>query len=89
MNIPIQVAKAYEEILEWKEAAKAYSEAAIASRKWLVSAFADFDMGVGTAENMLRAIEKYSHNQSKYIEALFNYNLSLAELNYAVGEETL
>jgi outer membrane protein len=89
MNIPIQVAKAYEEILEWKEAAKAYSEAAIASRKWLVSAFADFDMGVGTAENMLRAIEKYSHNQSNYIEALFNYNLSLAQLRYAVGMETL
>jgi outer membrane protein len=89
MNIPIQVAKAYQEILEWKEAAKAYSQAAVASRKWLVSAFADFDMGVGTAENMLRAIEKYSHNQSNYIQALFNYNLALAELRYAVGMETL
>jgi outer membrane protein TolC len=89
MNIPIQVAKAYEEILEWKEAAKSYHEGAVASRKWLVSAFADFDMGVGTAENMLRAIEKYSHNQGNYIEALFNYNLSLAQLRYAVGMETL
>ncbi len=89
MNIPIQVAKAYQEILEWKEAAKAYSRAAVASRKWLVSAFGDFDMGVGTADNMMRAIEKYSHNQSNYIEALFNYNLALAQLRYAVGMEKL
>lgn len=88
MNIPIQVAKAYQEISEWREAAAAYHQAAVASRKWLVSAFADFDMGVGTAENMLRAVEKYSHNQSNYVEALFNYNLSVAELEYAVGTKT-
>jgi hypothetical protein len=37
---------------------------------------------------MLRAIEKYSHNQSGYVQSLFNYNLSLAELKYAVGMET-
>jgi outer membrane protein len=89
MNIPIQVAKAYEDISEWRDAAKVYGQAAVSSRKWLVAAFADFDMGVGTAENMLRAIEKYSHNQSNYIEALFNFNLSVAELNYAVGMDTL
>jgi outer membrane protein len=88
MNIPTQVANAYQEILEWKEAAASYHQAAVASRKWLVAAFADFDMGVGTAENMLRAIEKYSHNQSSYVQSLFNYNLALAELWYAVGMET-
>jgi outer membrane protein len=88
-NIPIQVARAYQEILEWKEAAKAYGQAAVASRKWLVTAFSDFDMGVGTADNMLRAIEKYSHNQAQYVQALFNYNVSVAELRYAVGMERL
>jgi outer membrane protein len=88
MNIPIQVAKSYQEHLEWREAVNSYLKAASASRKWVFSALADFDMGVGTADEMLSAIEKYGQNQGKYIEGLFRYNLSLAELEYAVGMKT-
>ncbi|MFB3924501.1 MAG: TolC family protein [Syntrophales bacterium] len=88
MNIPIQVAQSYQEHLEARKAAASYQTAAIASRKWVVTAMADFDMGVETADEMLRAIEKYGQNQSKYIEALFNYNLSRARLEYAAGMKT-
>jgi len=85
MNISIQVSSIYEEHIEWQQAVISYQRAADASRKWVVSSIADFGMGVGTAEEMLKAIEKYGHNQGKYLEALFHYNLSLAELEYAVG----
>jgi outer membrane protein TolC len=88
LNIPIQVAKSYQEVREWKVAVEAYNKAAIASRKWVVTALANFDMGVGTADDILRGIEKYGQNQGKYLEALFNYNLSLAQLEYAVGTKT-
>ena len=88
LKIPIQVAKYYQEVREWKVAVGAYREAALASRKWIVSAFTNFDMGIGTADDMLRGIEKYGENQGKYLEALFNYNLSLAQLEYAVGTKT-
>jgi outer membrane protein TolC len=85
MNTIIQVSNIYEEQLEWQQAVNSYQRAANASRKWVFTAMADFGMGVGTAEEMLKAIERYGHNQGKYIEALFHYNLSLAELEYAVG----
>jgi outer membrane protein TolC len=85
MNIGIQVSNIYEEYIEWQQAVSSYQRAADASRKWVVTAMADFGMGVGTAEDMLKAIEKYGHNQGKYIEALFHCNLCLAELEYAVG----
>lgn len=88
MNIPIQVAKSYQDHLEYAEAVELYRAAAVAARKWVVCAMADFDMGVGTADDMLRAIEKYSRNQGKYIESLFRYNLSLAELEAAAGMKT-
>lgn len=88
MNIPIQVAKSYQEHLEWKAAAESYRKAATASRKWILAAMADFDMGVGTAFDMLNAIDKYGHNQGRYLEALFRYNLSWGELQYAVGMKT-
>lgn len=88
MNIPIQVAKSYQEHLQWREAANSYLQAATASRKWILTALADFDMGVGTAYDMLNAIEKYGQNQGKYLEALLHSNLSLDELEYAVGIKT-
>jgi outer membrane protein len=84
-QIPIQVANTYQQIKEWKAAMESYHQAALASRKWLVSALTSFDMGVGTADDMLRAIEKYGQNQGKYLEAVFNYNVSSAELDYVSG----
>ncbi len=83
--IPVQVAKAYEDIVEWNNSAKIYKNATTASRKWVVTAIADFDMGIGTAENLLRAVEKYGDNQGKYVEALLNYHLAAADLQYATG----
>jgi outer membrane protein TolC len=85
MNIPIQIARLYQEVLERKTAAKAYRKAAVASRKWLISAMADFDMGIGDAEDMLNGIERYGRNQGRYIEALFRYKLTLAALEHASG----
>jgi outer membrane protein len=74
--------------LEWEETVNSYQKAATASRKWIFSALADFDMGIGTAYDMLNAIDRYGHNQGKYLEALFRYNLSFAELEYAAGMKT-
>ncbi|MBF0475605.1 MAG: TolC family protein [Deltaproteobacteria bacterium] len=85
MNIPIQVAKCYQDVVEWQKAAGSYRAAATASRKWVVAALADFDMGVGAAGDLLNAIEKYGQNEGKYLEALFNYNVSVAELECAAG----
>ena len=84
-GIPIQVAEAYEESIEWEKGASSYKEAASAARKWVVSSIADFDMGVGTAGNVLLAIEKYSENQGKYVEALFNHEMAMATLRYVTG----
>jgi outer membrane protein len=88
MNIPIQVAKSYQEHLEWQAAVESYQKAAAASRKWILTAMSDFDMGIGTAYDLLNAIDRYGNNQGKYLEALFRYNLSLAELEYAAGLKT-
>ncbi len=85
LNIPIEVVKYYEEAREWKVAAEAYERAAAASRKWIVAALSNFDMGVGTADDMLRGMEKYGENRGKYLEAVFGYNMALAQLEYAAG----
>ncbi len=85
LNIPIEVMKHYQDIIQWKAAAKAYMKGSEASRQWVVSALTSFDMGTGSADDLLRSIERYGENQGKYLESLFNYNVSLAELDYATG----
>jgi len=84
-NIPIQVANIYQEVLQYQTAMNAFDEAASASRKWVVVAFSNFDMGIGTAKRIFDAIEKYGQNRGRYLEALYNYNLALAQLEYAIG----
>jgi outer membrane protein TolC len=85
LNIPLQVVKAYQDVRQWRVATGAYQKAASASRRWIVSALTSFDMGTGTADDLLRGIERYGQNQGRYLEALFNYNMSLAQLEYAMG----
>ena len=46
MNIPIQVAKSFQESREWRTAVTSYQKAAVASRKWVSTALSEFDMGV-------------------------------------------
>ncbi len=85
LNIPIQVTEIYQQAKEWKAAAQAYHKAAQAARKWVISAITDFDMGVGTAMNMIDAIEKYGSNEGDYLQAVFKYHATLAQLAYATG----
>jgi len=85
LNIPIQVVKSYQEVREWRVATDAYQKAASASRRWIVSALTNFDMGTGTADDLLRGIERYGQNQGRYVEALYNYHMSIAQLEYAMG----
>ena len=88
LGIPIEVTQRYHEVREWRVAVDAYDQAVSASRKWVVAALTSFDMGVGTADDLLRSIERYGQNRGKYLQALFNYNMSLARLEYAMGAQS-
>ncbi|MBP8645351.1 MAG: TolC family protein [Syntrophobacteraceae bacterium] len=85
-NIPLEVAKYYQDSIEAQASFQAYEKAAVASRKWVVSAFSNFDMGVGPARDIFDAIDRYGKNQGEYLLSLYNYHVSLARLSYAVGE---
>jgi outer membrane protein len=85
-NIPLEVAKYYQDVLESQNSFEAYEKGMIAARKWIVSAFANFDIGVGTAYDMFYAIERYGKNRGDYLRALYSYHIALAKLSYAIGE---
>ena len=85
-NIPLEVLKYYQAAMENLNGFQASEKAAIAARKWIVVAFANFDMGVGQARDIFFAVERYGKNQGEFLLSLLNYHLALANLSYAVGE---
>lgn len=85
-NIPLQVIKYYQDAIEAKTSYEAAGKGAVSARKWIVTSFSNFDLGVGTAKDMFDAIDRYGKNQGDYLQALFNYNVALANLSYAIGE---
>ena len=85
-NIPLEVAKYYQDAMEFRNGIEAYNKGMTAARKWIVAAFSDFDIGLGTAKDMFDAIDRYGKNRGEYLVALYNYHIALARLSYAVGE---
>ena len=85
-NIPIEVAKYYQDAVEYQKSFHAYEKGMIAARKWIVAAFANFDIGTGTAKDMFDAIDRYGKNRGEYLVSLYHYHVALAKLNYAIGE---
>jgi outer membrane protein len=86
-NIPLEVVKYYQDALESQTGYKAYEQATVGSRRWIISAFTNFDVGVGTAKDMFDAIDRYGKNEGEYLRSLYMYHVSLARLNYAIGQK--
>ncbi len=87
-NIPVEVVKYYDDAVEAQKSFTAYEQAAIGSRRWIVTAFSNFDLGIGTARDMFDAIDRYGKNQGDYLQSLYSYHVSLARLDYAIGKKS-
>jgi len=88
-NIPVEVIKYYQDALEAQKSFVAYEEAALGSRRWILTAFSNFDLGIGTARDMFDAIDRYGKNQGDYLKSLYDYRVSLARLDYATGQRNV
>jgi outer membrane protein TolC len=87
-NIPLEVIKYYQDTVEAQKSYDAYDQAALGARRWIVTAFSNFDLGIGTARDMFDAIDRYGKNQGEYLRALYSYHVGLARLDYATGQPT-
>jgi outer membrane protein TolC len=84
-GIPLQVKKAYEEIHEAAKNIKSTENSYKFARKWLVSAVANFDLGVGEAEEIFKALEQYAKTRAENYKQILAYNMALADLDQASG----
>ena len=84
-GIPLQVRKAYRELTEARETLKATEDGWRNAKKWLVAAKANYDLGVGESRDLGQAAETYAKLRADNFKAMYNYNLSLANIEYATG----
>jgi outer membrane protein len=85
MGIPIQVAEAYGKVMEHYKGAQGHEKAYINARRWVITAFSNFDMGLGTMDEVFRSIREYGETRGNYLSSLYNYHLGMAKLEKASG----
>ena len=86
-GIPLQVKKAYLEAEEAKNNIISSKKSYKAAKKWLVIAGANFDMGIGPAKEIFDAALAYVKMKAEYFKSIYNYNIALANLSHATGED--
>jgi outer membrane protein len=85
-NIPLQIRKFYDEGVEAVSGIDATKGGYESSKKWAVTAMANFDFGVGPAKEIFDSLQQYAKMRAAYFQAIYNYNLAIANLSYAMGE---
>lgn len=88
-NIPLQIKKFYLELKEADKSVTATKEAYSNAKKWAVAAIANFDFGIGPAKEIFDSLQNYARMRAGYFQAIYNYNLAVANLSYATGAEPL
>ncbi len=84
-GISLQVRKAHRELAEAQEALRATEDGWRNAKKWLVASKANYDLGVGESRDLGQAAETYAKLRADNFKAMYNYNLSLANIEHATG----
>jgi outer membrane protein len=85
MGIPVEVARDYGKVQENYKASVGMEKAYVNARRWLVTAFSNFDMGLGKLDDIFQAFERYGSFRGDYLMALYQYNLAVAKLDKSTG----
>jgi outer membrane protein TolC len=87
-GLPLELRKAYADVTQQRETMTAAEEGRKAARGWLVLAVSNFDLAIGSAEDLFDGLGAYTQTSSDYFQAVHDYNVAVAELSRIVGEVT-
>lgn len=86
LGIPFQVRKAYEEFQTATENIKNTKDAYRNARRWLVTAVANLDLGIGEVVQLTQAFILYIEFRVENFRAIHAQRVALANLDFATGE---
>jgi outer membrane protein len=83
--IPLEVKKVFFELIEATKSIPETETGYKNAKKWLVSAVANFDLGLGKAKEIADAAVVYAQLKADYLRSLYNQIVAFANLSYATG----
>ena len=86
LGIPFQVRKAYEEFQTATENIENTKDAYRNARRWLVTAVANLDLGIGEVVQLTQAFILYIEFRVENFRAIHAQRVALANLDFATGE---
>jgi outer membrane protein TolC len=86
LGIPFQVRKAYEEFRTATENIKNTKDAYRNARRWLVTAVANLDLGIGEVVQLTQAFILFVDFRVENFRAIHAQRIALANLDFATGE---
>jgi len=84
--IPLQTQKAWLEMQEAKKNITITQNAFQSAKKWGAAALANFDFGIGNPRDVFDAVGVYGKMKAAHYQAIFDYNMAKANLEYAMGD---
>jgi len=84
-GIPFQVAEAWHKVRAGRRQVEALERASRAARRWLITAYADFEAGLERTERLVDAFQAYVFAHSDYLTAVHDYDLAVAHLERVTG----
>lgn len=86
-GLELEIRRAYSDVVQGRETMKAAEDGRKAGRGLLVLSVSNFDLGIGEAEELFKALGAYTEASSDFFRAVHDYNVAVAALSKAVGAE--
>jgi outer membrane protein TolC len=86
-GLQLEIRRAYSEVAQARDTMQATEEGRKAGRAMLVLTVANFDLGIGEANELFTGLGTYTEASTDYLRAVHDYNVAVATLSKAVGEE--
>ena len=83
----LEIRRAYSDVMQARETIQTAEDGRKAGRGLLILTVSNFDLALGEAEELFKALGAYTEASTDYFRAVHDYNVAVAALSRAVGSE--
>lgn len=83
--IPAEVRRSFEDALRARLDIEEAVQAVALSKRWVVLVTADHTVGLADSQRVVDALEAYARLRVSHLDAIYRYNVAMAELSAATG----
>ena len=86
-GMQLEIERAYGEVTQQRDTIRVGEDGRKAGRALMVLTVSNFDLGIGEAEELFKALGTYTEASSNYLRAVHDYNVAVGALSKAIGTE--